>query len=70
MMRDPKRIKVIITMVNDLWQRYPDMRLAQLLQSFGGFTRLDNYYLEDGIVEQVLYGYWKRINTQQPPEEK
>ena len=30
-MRDPQRIDPLLTLLGDVWQRHPDMRLGQLL---------------------------------------
>lgn len=44
-MRDPKRIDGVLAAVKDLWIKYPDMRLGQLVV---GATNLDDpFYIED-----------------------
>jgi hypothetical protein len=30
-MRDPKRIDAVLAKVREVWERYPDMRLSQLI---------------------------------------
>jgi hypothetical protein len=30
-MRDPERIDRVLTVVRDVWRRYPDLRLGQLI---------------------------------------
>lgn len=37
-MRDPERITRILDKVRNLWEKYPDMRLGQLLDNYG-FSR-------------------------------
>lgn len=33
-MRDPKRIRKILSKLEELWNKYPDMRFGQLLINF------------------------------------
>ena len=49
-MRDPARINEILFKVEEIWRRYPDLRLGQLIMNamkIGEYL----YYLED---EQLL----------------
>jgi hypothetical protein len=57
-MRDPKRIPVILEMLGNIWKKYPDMRLGQLIENV-----VDNptvlYYIEDDrLIQSIesLYG--------------
>lgn len=57
-MRDEKRIKKILGLIENIWSQYPDMRLGQLLINFGGFQSYhDNFSVEDTIVEKSLLGH-------------
>ncbi len=48
-MRDPKRIDVILQEVSNIWHKYPDLRLGQLIGNVLEGTNL--YYVEDdGLV--------------------
>ena len=62
-MRDPERIGRILSLLNNYWHKYPDMRLGQLIhylaekdeerqeiKSIGS----DGYYLEDDDLEETL----------------
>ena len=55
-MRDPKRIKRILELIERYWDKNPDMRLTQVLvnnhiiPNFPGHW----YYLEDDKVEDAL----------------
>jgi len=48
-MRDPKRIDVILQEVSNIWHKYPDLRLGQLIGNVLEGANL--YYVEDdGLV--------------------
>jgi uncharacterized protein YihD (DUF1040 family) len=59
--RKIERIDKILWFIKAIWIMCPDMRLSQLLQSFAGFTRDDNFYLEDDIVERNLVNSYKKL---------
>jgi len=44
-MRDPKRIDVILQEISNIWHKYPDMRLGQLIGNVLEGASL--YYVED-----------------------
>ena len=44
-MRDPKRIDPMLAALKELWVKYPDMRLCQLMLAASGLR--DPFYLED-----------------------
>jgi hypothetical protein len=54
MPRNPKRIREICDLIYEIWINVPDLRLGQLLQSFGAFTNSDNFYIEDDKTELSL----------------
>ena len=42
-MRDPKRIKVILDLINQIWDKYPDLRFQQLVYVLqNGFSQKHN----------------------------
>ena len=44
-MRDPNRINLILDMLKEIWIKYPDLRLCQLITCI---TKMDDsFYLED-----------------------
>lgn len=65
MVRDPKRIKRILKLIEKLWLRYPDQRLGQLLFNYtrfgtrakgkSGFIRDIFFYEDDDIEEDLKY---------------
>lgn len=58
-MRDVKRIKRILKLIEDIWRKQPDLRLAQLL--LNAINEADwNYYLEDDELEKALRYTYKR----------
>lgn len=51
-MRDPKRIDIILQEISNIWHKYPDMRLGQLIGNVLEGTGL--YYVEDeGLVNAL-----------------
>ena len=42
-MRDPKRIDTILARLGEVWKKYPDLRLGQLIANLGPAV----YYVED-----------------------
>ena len=48
-MRDPKRISIINKKIEEIWQRYPDMRFGQLVHCLFGTS--DIFNIEDDVLE-------------------
>lgn len=62
-MRDPKRIKRILTLIETLWNKAPDQRFFQLLFNYtqlgvrtGVGTVQDPFHYEDDEIERQLKG--------------
>jgi len=53
-MRDPKRIKRIVSLIENIWHKYPDLRLGQMLINA---INLD-YETDDEILEKELKEYY------------
>lgn len=51
-MRDPKRIDVILQEISNIWHKYPDMRLGQLIGNVLEGASL--YYVEDNGLVNAL----------------
>jgi len=51
-MRDPKRIKRILSKLGKLWEQYPDMRLGQMLSWLSPLP--DSFYLDDDVLERKM----------------
>ena len=70
-MRDPKRIQRIISKLQTEWERYPDVRLIQLIINIAnhsddeeaslGETQL--FYLEDRDIEKRIDSYCQMFNV-------
>jgi hypothetical protein len=60
MARDSKRIKQMITLLEEYWQQYPDLRLAQIIGNCCNTN--DPYYMEDQVVEQKLTKWIERTS--------
>ena len=53
-MRDPKRIKRILKLLQEIWTKHPDLRLTQVIGNC--FNYGDLYYIEDENLEDGLKG--------------
>ena len=53
--RDPDRIPVILNQIEMLWERYPDLRLGQLIMNA---LIYDLYNTEDEELVDRLYGFY------------
>jgi len=58
-LRDPDRIKVMLRLIEDIWNCYPDLRLAQLIMN-ALKSNQDTYYIEDVVLEKALENYYER----------
>lgn len=54
-MRDPNRIGLMTVALHDLWAKYPDLRLGQLVENLAlkaaymhGRKQATTFYIEDG----------------------
>lgn len=61
-MRDPKRIPKILKAIEKVWEKYPDMRLGQLIANVVDESAI--YFLEDELLVKVL------ITNYIPPEDR
>ena len=57
-MRDPKRIKRILKLIENIWKKNSDLRLCQLLINALAINN-DPYYIEDNHLETKLKTYLK-----------
>jgi len=56
-MRDPDRIPLILEKVRELWEKYPDLRLGQLIANAHNCSpnrKCDIFYIEDDLLTQGL----------------
>jgi uncharacterized protein YihD (DUF1040 family) len=57
-MRDPERINRILNLIDHIWNKYPDLRLCQLISNTikvgGQYTVRDIFYVEDDWLEDKL----------------
>ena len=51
-MKDPKRIKRILKLIEKIWEKCPDLRLCQLIKN--AISETDVYYVEDDRLEELL----------------
>ena len=57
-MRNPKRIDPILELIKEIWYRYPDLRLTQLIMNALKIAG-DPYYIEDDKLVEALKKYKK-----------
>jgi uncharacterized protein YihD (DUF1040 family) len=50
-MRNPNRIKPLLKLIEEIWEKYPDLRLCQLI---GNVAPYDNYHVEDDDLKNRL----------------
>jgi hypothetical protein len=65
-MRNPDRIPIILERLKKLWEKYPDMRLAQLIGNVypcTEYTRIDAYYTEDEEYISNMEKMYAKENT-------
>ena len=55
-MRDPDRIETILSEIAEVWKKYPDLRLGQLLLNTTSETML-YYYEDEDLVKRVKEHY-------------
>ena len=58
MPRDPDRIPVILQRIEQVWERYPDLRFGQLLLNV---FRSDFYYVEDEEFARRVEGFYDSL---------
>ena len=57
-MRDPERIPEILDKLKEVWEKYPDLRLGQLIDNVVGRSPHPLFYIEDkDLVERVKKFY-------------
>ena len=64
-MRDPKRIKKVCRLLEEVWSHFPQQRLGQLLLNtvFGSYGRDHHIYnKEDDEVEKILKLFMEKFN--------
>lgn len=50
-MRDPKRIKPFLEKLEQIWNKFPDMRFGQFIENVSHLKKQELYFLEE---EQLL----------------
>ena len=60
MARDPKRIPEILGLISEIWNKYPDLRLCQLLENVKPQNYNDMYYIEDSDLIALLELHYKK----------
>lgn len=57
-MRDKQRIDKILDLVRELWEKYPDQRLGQIMYNYVFDNRMvDMFYVEDEDVINSISKY-------------
>ncbi|MFW9871832.1 MAG: hypothetical protein ACFFG0_01935 [Candidatus Thorarchaeota archaeon] len=55
-MRNPNRIKPILKLIEEIWNKAPDLRLTQLIMNALA-VNYDPYFIEDDDLEKALKKY-------------
>ena len=58
-MRDPNRIEPMLALIREIWYKYPDLRLTQLIMNALNMNQ-DPYYVEDEKLKKALEEYKKQ----------
>ena len=58
-MRDPRRIPKVLNGLCDIWERYPDIRLGQLLMNVASDPIL--YNIEDEELVKKVKEYYEKL---------
>lgn len=64
-MRDPKRIYIVMSDIMHEWEKYPDLRLGQLISNAMHGSGVDLFYIEDEELVEVIKKYVKEIKWKQ-----
>lgn len=57
-MRDPERIPEVLSEIDKVWRKYPDLRLGQLLVILQGHSEFNSvFYMEDDELVRVIEEY-------------
>lgn len=60
-MRDPKRIYIVVNDIMHEWEKYPDLRLGQLISNAMNGSGVDLFYIEDEELVKAIKKYVKEI---------
>ena len=60
-MRNPNRIKPTLDLIEEIWQKYPDMRLGQLIENMATKAGGDVWTMEDTELQQTLSKWLKEL---------
>ena len=55
-MRNPKRITEILDRLQKVWEKYPDLRLGQLINNI--YWNFDIYHIEDEQFINAIEGFY------------
>jgi len=61
-MRDPDRIPLILQRIEQVWERYPDLRLGQLLLNIESEEGL--FYIEDEELARRIEDFFDNLEIQ------
>lgn len=55
-MRDPARIHQMVSLLEEYWEKNPDLRLCQVIMNMTSKTNfsMDPYYMEDDLFKKLL----------------
>ena len=62
-MRDPKRIKKVMELVERIWNVFPDWRFGQLVKIVEAISDVDIFYVEDDEMIRILKEVEKNLDN-------
>ena len=63
-MRDPRRISPTLELVAQVWRKYPDMRLPQLLSFIANIYGLEPMHMEEEELYQAIKSHLKKLKEE------
>ncbi len=63
-MRNPDRIKVVLSLLQQGWEKVPDWRFGQLIENFKRYINVaDLFYVEDDKLAEQIAEFFDLNNT-------
>lgn len=63
-MRNPDRIKVVLSLLQQGWEKVPDWRFGQLIENFKRYINVaDLFYVEDDKLAEQIVEFFDLNNT-------
>ena len=60
--RDPNRIDTVLQLIGNIWKKYPDYRLCQLIENIKPNNMPDLFYIEDSKLCELLSEHYEKVD--------